>query len=400
MTSLDLPERCALALGHGRGALLAPALVAGFALAGLAADPPDRWLVSTTSPVTATGVVDGDDASLLRVSADAPPMDDVTGATWWATAGLRPGDVDAVGLQPGVAPGHRGALAVSLLSNEGGFLDGDVLGLAPGGGLELRVAEGDLAAALGLPDASLDLDALDWDDAGRLCFSLQADLTGTLLGEVRNGDVLRLEPDGTVTRPFAEADVQAALTAATGLTGAVGDVHGLAVTGGDTWVVVQGPSAVDGTALRLGAAPLLAGDEALFGLGGAELDALVALPAAYARGSLAVDQDLASPGAAVAGTGAGFAPGAPVVVVATGGQGGVTDLGLGGFGELALDLFDPVLASPTWPVLQADALGRFQVTLTLPPGLFGGTWQDTWGWTFQALDLATLELTAPLRIQL
>ncbi|MDF1800737.1 MAG: hypothetical protein P1V81_16300, partial [Planctomycetota bacterium] len=46
---------------------------------GLAAtaQTPDRWLVSTTSNVVAAGIVDGDDASLLRIGTAMAPEDDI-----------------------------------------------------------------------------------------------------------------------------------------------------------------------------------------------------------------------------------------------------------------------------------------------------------------------------------
>ena len=381
--------------------LLLPALaLGGLSLSAAAQSVPDRWLVTTTSDVTAAGVVDGSDAALLRVESGQTASTDLGLASWLALAGLRPSDVDAVGLRPGQPTGHRAALAVSLLSNEGGFLDGDVLGLSAAGGFEVLVAEHELAAALGLPDAAIDVDAFDWDADGQLRFSLQADLAGTSVGDVSNGDVLRLEADGSVSLIFSEEVVQVAMEAASGQSGAIGDVHGLTVVGDDTWVVVQGPSAVDGVPLRLGDVPVLATDEASLGLGGAELDGVVALDPSFRRGSLAVDADLTVPGASIVGSGAGFEPLSAVVVVATGSQAPGFPLALGGFGELWLDHMDPVLATPVWPVVATDASGRFSQSLQLPPGQFGGTWQGSWGWSFQALDLTHLELSPPVRIEL
>ena len=242
--------------------------------------------------------------------------------------------------------------------------------------------------------------AFDWDADGQLRFSLQADLAGTSVGDVSNGDVLRLEADGSVSLIFSEEVVQVAMEAASGQSGAIGDVHGLTVVGDDTWVVVQGPSAVDGVPLRLGDVPVLATDEASLGLGGAELDGVVALDPSFRRGSLAVDADLTVPGSSIVGSGAGFEPLSAVVVVATGSQAPGFPLALGGFGELWLDHMDPVLATPVWPVVATDASGRFSQSLQLPPGQFGGTWQGSWGWSFQALDLTHLELSPPVRIEL
>jgi len=366
---------------------------------------PDRWLVSTTDNLTVGGLMDQDDACLTQVGPGMTPHTYFGQGNWFAVAGFQPGDIDAVGLLPvGSGDDWRGALAFSLLSNEGGFLDGDVLGIGPGGGVMTLVHEAALAALLGVANASLDVDALDYDSQGRLMFSLQGFLPGTVFGDVENGDILRLEPNGTLSRPFTEADVQAAYDATGAGGGTVGDVHGLTVFGQDVFVAVQSPSAVDGTVLRLGANPVIMTPEANLGLGGAELDALTALGGAWDVGAIALDTDVSVPGAFVHAEGHGFTSGAPVLLLMAGLPGFDPGYGLSGFGDVFLDLTDPwfLLSSMTagLPVVGADVMGSFALDFQLPPGEWGGTWKGGQGWSFQALDLANLSLSAPFRVQL
>src|SRR5262249_25937671 len=112
-----------------------------------------------------------------------------------------------------------------------------------------------------------------YDDQGRMLFSLQNDLVGSVLGTVEDGDVLRYA-NGVVTRVLSEADVQAKFTQATGLTSAILDVLSLEFVNGEVWVTTQSPSAFDGAVLSCGATPAIVIDEAAMGLGGAEIDAL------------------------------------------------------------------------------------------------------------------------------
>ena len=107
---------------------------------------------------------------------------------------------------------------------------------------EVLVFESQITAALGRPEANIDLDAISFDDRSRLYFSLQADLTGTSVGDVADGDVLRLDGPNQVSVVFTESVVQNQFTAATGLSDSIGDVQGLEWVGGEVWVVTQAPS--------------------------------------------------------------------------------------------------------------------------------------------------------------
>ena len=365
-----------------------------------AAAATDEWLVSTGADV---GFLSPDlpafeDGDVFFVREGAPPRAFVQRDHWRGLGDLEPGDVDAVGFDPTAGPPAR-SLRFSMLSNEGGFLDGDVLGLAPGGGVQVVVAEAELEVALGVQDAGLDVDALDVDEEGRLVFSLQNDLSATTLGPISNGDVLRLDAPGQVVRLATEADVEAALAQATGQSATVGDVHGVAILGGTLHVAVQSPSAFDGGVIRLGASPAVVADEVLLGLGGLELDALAAAPA----GHRALGAWFEPSG--VAGSGRVVIEGQPnelVAIVPAGGVGWLDASYFPGFGAWYVDPSDPALlaqlASGALAVATLDAFGRTEFQIGLPGVGAASGFDGTPGWTFQFLSLSSAELSAPLRI--
>ena len=369
--------------------------------AGTAA-PPTLW-ISTTADVNGGGVVPAvDDGELWRVRLGDSPRVQFAAGHWAAARAVAPKDVDALALRPGFPPGSAAALSFSTLGNVDGTLDGDVLGLAPGGGYQVLIAEAALAQALGVPGTALDIDGLAWDPGGRLYFSLQTDLTGSVLGDVANGDVLRLEADGSVTRQLTEADVAVALTAATGSTASVGDVQGLEWTAAGLWVLVQSPSSVDGGVLQTGASPMIVLDDVGAGLGGAELDALVLVPADADLGALVVEPAKATVGQPVAARMSGLAPGHLHLVVWSGTSGFSANAWLGGWGSWGFDPGDPWIAqqslSGAWVLATADGSGEASLGFAMPdsvladPSGYGGA-----GWTLQALDLADLTLLAPFR---
>lgn len=364
-----------------------------------------RLLVSTTADVVLGGGLVVSDGGTARVRVGEPPRPHLDVGHLLAATGLSPSDVDAVALRPGVAPGHAGSYAFSLLSNEGGFLDGDLLGLAPGGGFTVLVAEQEIAEALGVPGASLDVDAFEWAPSGELWFSLQSDLAGTHLGDVADGDLLRVEKTGAVTRAYTESEVEALVQTVTGSTQPIGDVLGLALVDGEPWVTVQSPSAFDGAVLDIGATPEIVADESALLLAGAELDGLAVLPEGGDAGTLALAPQIALPGDPMEVHVLGGTPARPMVVVAGGIAGSFATPWLGGWGALALDPTDPWLALAAsgagFPILTLDATGGAFATFALPPSSFGGTGLGGEpGWTFQLYDPIDAELWPPFRVAL
>jgi hypothetical protein len=367
--------------------------------------PAGPWLVTTASSMSPViGLIDSGDSAMVRVEADVTPYVHTSAAGWFALTGFEPGDIDGFALRILEFSGlERSSIAFSLLSNEGAFRDGDVLGFAMGGGVNVLVSEDALLGILGTPSANIDVDAIAYDESGRLHFSIQSFLAGTVLGDVDNGDVLRLEPDGTLTRVVTEADVELALFVATGLTDPIGDVHGVEVIGGDIYVAVQGPSGVDGTPLRVGPNAALVAAELKLGLIGEEIDGMAYMGSTPIAPSITVDSAVANPGAFIHGEAHGFAPGAPVMILTAGNPGFSTDYGLGGFGDLFLDPTDPwlnaALSTSGVPIIAADGTGSFSVDFFLPPTEMGALWMGSMGWSIQAVDLSNMSISAPIRIQ-
>ncbi|MDA1261183.1 MAG: hypothetical protein O3A20_11260 [Planctomycetota bacterium] len=106
--------------------------------------------------------------------------------------------------------------------------DGDVLRVDPSGTIERVIAEDSIRTALGTPSA-FDLDAIARDPDGRLYFSIRDGLATTVLGAVEDGDVLIYDPtSASVTRAWTESEVQSWVDHAAPGSGAIGDVKGLA----------------------------------------------------------------------------------------------------------------------------------------------------------------------------
>ncbi|HEX9792392.1 MAG TPA: hypothetical protein VGC54_00270, partial [Planctomycetota bacterium] len=143
-----------------------------------------------------------------------------------------PGDVDALvwSPRPGVGEVSPHDFLFSTRASTAQYEDGDLLRLAEGQGFVVEIAESVFLAAILPTGGSFDLDAATWIAADRLAFSVASDLTGTVLGDVLDGDVLVLDrPTSTVSRLYTEAQIQAFVDHATGGTSAVGDVLSLSV---------------------------------------------------------------------------------------------------------------------------------------------------------------------------
>jgi hypothetical protein len=365
-----------------------------------------RVFVSTTDDVPATAgipfpVNDGD---MVAVESGLPVAPFLAGGHFLASTGFVPGDIDAYAHLPSSTPGRAAGNVLSLLSNEGGFLDGDLVALASGGGAVLLVSELDLVNVLGVPAANIDVDALAYDDQGRILFSVNTDLPGTVVGDVLDGDVLRLEPAfAGVTRLLSEADVQARFTLATGMADAVLDLQALEWAGGELWGAVQSPSRHDGSIIAFGNTPRIVFDENAMGLGGSEVDALGDLRAGDELPVTHMSPDLALPGDAVHIETRGR-PGSVVAVVLAGRTGFVDFARFPGFGGWYVDPFDPWLVAlmsvQALPLVTLDGNGHFSFDWHLPPGSeFGTGMGGELGWSFQLMDFTTKQLSAPFRVQ-
>jgi len=362
-----------------------------------------RLVVSTTSNVSAADSAIGeiDDGSLTHVGDGAPIRPMFGAGHWLAVAGFVPGDIDAFGRRVGSSPGSAESIAFSLLSNEGGFLDGDILGLDPGAGTIVLISEFEIAFALGMADASIDVDALSFDNVGRLYFSLQADLNGTLLGDLTDGDILRLDGPGTCSLIASEAQVQAQFSAATGLSDSIGDVQGIDWFGGEVWVATQSPSSHDGGVFRALGTPEIIIEESQVGLGGAELDALSVVRPGEEIVSFTLSAAAADPGDTLQVEAFG-APGELLFVLPAGAAGYVDFSMHPGFAGFYLDPLDPwlqsVLAAIPGHLVVLDGAGRYSSSWSLPSGMAFGPGLDGDGWSVQVLALTNRELSAPWRI--
>jgi hypothetical protein len=363
-----------------------------------------RLMVSPSADLAATATLPAiSDGSLVAVGGGGAPAPHFVDGHWLANTGIVPRDVDAFTRMPGIAPGRNLSMVFSFQSDEHGFLDGDILSINHSGGVKVIYAEAGIARALGLPDANIDIDAMCFDDLGQLIFSLQSDLDGTVIGSVKDGDVLRFLASGTVSLVIDEAGVQSDFTTATGLTGAIGDVLGVEMVSGELWVTTQGPTSHDGGVLRCGSSPQVIAEEAALGLGGAEIDALSVVDAGEEIPTIHIDKSEAFPGdtfhAVIRG-----APNSEHAVFISGASGFVDYDWLPGWGACYMDPFDPWLqvfiASPMLNYVRCDGSGVYEIDFLLPIdpwwGLgFGGEQ----GWTFQMFDLATAEFSAPIRVE-
>jgi hypothetical protein len=194
---------------------------------------------------------------------------------------LVPGDVDALHDPGDGTPG--GGLYFSLATNQGGWLDGDVLRVGPDG-LEVAWSEQTLVAALGVVDGGLDVDALLVEPEGVLLSLAENEdsslLSGDVPGEIHDGDVLGFDPGtGAVWHVLTESQVGDLVSAALGAATSPGDLKGLArdPADGELLFCVQSPSAHDGSVFRsaMGGSLLPGHEELDFGFqGSGELDAL------------------------------------------------------------------------------------------------------------------------------
>lgn len=266
---------------------VALALIGVLAAGSARAQSPDLFISLSQDDATAVEAVRDQDVSLHLpggVAHVAWPAE-----TFALLAGdggnpLHPmlGDVDA--LHDGGGATAADGLLFSTPSNEGGFLDGDVLGFGRDG-LQIVWAEADVAAAVGAIDGNVDVDAIHRDVDGTWIFSLadteaSAILSGDDPGTIKDGAVLSWVPGAAAaTVLHTESEVSAMVSQALGATTSVTDTLGLTrdPATGAILFSVQSPTGHDASVFTMaGGGALLAGhsESDLGYTGSPELDAL------------------------------------------------------------------------------------------------------------------------------
>ncbi|MHC4846150.1 MAG: hypothetical protein ACYTCU_08315 [Planctomycetota bacterium] len=193
-----------------------------------------------------------------------------------------PTDVDAVHDAGGPTAGE--GLLFSTPTNWAGFLDGDVLGFGVGG-IEVVLAEADIAQAVGSVDGNVDVDAIHRDADGTWIFSLADNEASTTLsgddpGTIKDGAVLSWAPGASTAAVLhTESQMDAMVTKALGASTTVTDTLGLSrdPVSGALLFCVQSPTANDASVFTMdaGGALLPGHEEADHGFTGSpELDAL------------------------------------------------------------------------------------------------------------------------------
>ncbi len=287
-----------------------------------------------------------------------------------------------------------------------GFLDGDLLRMTPGGGLELLYSEDQIEQLLGLLSGSMDLDAVAYRDP-LLYFSLRDGVDTQQLGPLDDGDVLRLDlTTGGVDRPFREQDLEAMVVQALGTSVSIGDVRSLSFHphSGELLFSIQSPSDHDASVFSTagGGALLAQWEEGDWGfLVATELDALAFLPDGETLPQppiLAVDSPSAAPGE----------------LVYLRGRHGTPHGTMKGIYARRRGFQESPWASGAIFLDQEDALYQFRWTnhIFLPTAL-DGAGEAVFEWTapdlppqfshldfhFQVLDVASMILSPPLTVR-
>jgi len=149
--------------------------------------------------------------------------------------------------------------------------------------------------------------------------------------------------------------------------------------------------------------PYVVGDEAAIGLGGAEIDALSIVEPGQEIPTILIDRIQALPGDTFHAEFHGPADSVALVLMAgdTGYVDFTTHPGWGGWYLDPLDTWlQAILLAPWENVVILDSYGYWEVDYTLPTlDLWGMGLGGEDGWSFQMVDLATLKLSAPFRVE-
>lgn len=286
------------------------------------------------------------------------------------------GDIDAVHDAGGGSTAATG-LYISLVSDEHGFEDGDVIEVKTGG-FEVFLPESFFVDGVGAVDGNLDVDAFALCADGSLLFSLAEDedslfLDGDDPGVVRDGAVLHWPvgaPQALILH--AESELDAFVSQALGAQVSIGDTKGLAEdpSTGSLLFTVQSPSSDDASVFStfMGGSLVPGHTEMDFGFdGAAEADAITVATRRFP--GITVSDGKPSGNDVVTVTLRGAEPGKPHVVLAALSS---TTPGypLGGWGALVLAndaLLGGTLATAPDLMIVPDGLGAGFLSVALPP---------------------------------
>lgn len=308
-------------------------------------------LISLSDPATLAGQAVGD-SEILRLSAGGPAKPCLNAATLRAYFGDRngdgtfddPNDIDAIDFVDAPGQAVPCGLTFSLLADQSGFKDGDVLHFDPvgPGNVSVVVSEAFLVQALEVVDGNIDVDALAFADDGTMYFSLAEDeLLGLAQVVMQDDDVAVLPPGAVKALPFLTGTVfESAVAHALGKNVAIGDLRGIEIDGGDLLFQIQSPSDQDASVFSTKNGGMLVAGFEESKLGFAENVEADALAYAPAQAFPVVTATPAKPtsGATTTLTIRGLTPAKPFVVLAaqTFAPGGISAV-LPGFGALVLD---------------------------------------------------------------
>jgi hypothetical protein len=382
---------------------------------GVAAAEPQQIVMSLTDGVTLPSGI-ADDEELIAVAPGLAPrkfLSDTSLALYFGDRnndGLfdEPNDIDALAFLSSVPfVAMTESLVFSLLSDQNGIKDGDVVRFAPQEpvtGLEVLFSEAFLAAAISANDGNIDVDAMAFGPDGAFWFSLAEDESTGPQSIVMQDDTVFVLAVGasTASVAFTAGQMETFAKTALGVTTSTVDVLALEFAGNDLLFTVQSPTAHDATILSVanGGMVWAGATEATFGFGAdVECDAL-ALFSGSPFSSLDAEPAAPTSGVPLVVTLDGATPNTPVLLVLSG---TVAKAGAGwpvaGFGALVPSPFDPIFLAG---VANAPAL----VAVTDPAGIVaysgaapsaGGVGLDL---AVQAYDSVTARFSSPVVIEL
>jgi|FLOH01.1.fsa_nt_gi hypothetical protein len=381
------------------------------------APPPVYAIASTTSDSRLPqDTICRDEELFRRDYNDSWPRVMVTQQTWMSFLGDMdsdglfdfPAGIDAVALAAPDSTTTPTLMDLWFSSDQDflGFQDGDILHLSPMGGVEVIYSEADLYNLLQPTSGAIDIDALHFMENKVVRLSLANNLTGTILGDLQDGDILDWTPEANIITVVAtEADVQAWVNHATGGTAAIGDVKALSMLPNSMVMAftVQAPTAIDASVFsnENGGSLIPGWEENDWSFQqSSELDALCFVPATLGQ-PLVLSTDVAyvQPGAPIQLRMHHATPGAPL----QGMVGTTFSIRSQFLGQAGISVVNPYQGfSRTWPArnqppLIADSSGSASYDAMLPNLPPGATSLTLW---CQAADPTGQGWSTPIVLRL